>query len=102
MHLKMINLSDARALARQQAQEMLGMQESEILDSEYVEGEGCWIFFRRRTLTFPPHMSLASSAAYAVSKWGEVRIVADFSGELEEANALLLRLSEFFLLNKAP
>jgi len=102
MPSKEINLSDARALAALAARAMLGTQECEVLSPEYAEAEGCWIFFRSRNLAFPPHMTLASSAAYAVSRRGEVRTVADFFDRPEELNSLLSRLSDFFLRNEAP
>ena len=68
---KVISLSDAPVLAALEARAMLGTLESDVLSPEYAEAEGCWIFFRNRKLTFPPHMTLASSAAYAVSKRGK-------------------------------
>lgn len=81
---------------------MLGTQKSAVLAPEYAEAEGCWIFFRSRNLAFPPHMTLAYSAAYAVSKRGEVRTVADCSDRPDEFNTLLSRLSDFFLRSEAP
>lgn len=97
---KEISLSDAQVLAALEARAMLGTLESDVLSLEYAEAEGCWIFFRSRKLTFPPHMTLASSAAYAVSKGGEVRTVADFSDNPEELNSLLALLSDSFLRNE--
>lgn len=94
---KEISFSDARALATLQAKAMLGTLEYDVLSQEYAEAEGCWIFFRSRKFAFPPHMTLASSAAYAVSKRGEVRTVADFSDSPDELNSLLALLSAFFL-----
>lgn len=52
-----INLSDARALAAVQAKAMLDTSEADMLSPDYVEAEGCWIFFRSRELTLPSHMS---------------------------------------------
>jgi len=92
-----INLSDARALAAVQAKAMLDTSEADMLSPDYVEAEGCWIFFRSRELTLPSHMELSASAAYAVSKWGEVRIVADCSDSPDQMNSLLALLSGYFL-----
>lgn len=100
--MKEINLTEAQALAALEARAMLGIQEAQVLSPEYAEAEGCWIFFRSRDLTFPSHMALASSAAYVVSKRGEVRVVADFLDSPDELSVLLSRLSDFFLRSKAP
>lgn len=76
---------------------MLDTREAEVLSPDYAEAEGCWIFFRSRELTFPSEMEFAASAAYAVSKWGEVRIVADCSDSLDQMNSLLALPSDFFI-----
>jgi hypothetical protein len=95
--LKEINLSDARALAALEARAFPGTHEPDVLSPEYAEAGGCWIFFRNRNLAFPPHMSLASSAAHAVSRRAEVRAVADCSGSPVEMDSLSSNLSSFFL-----
>jgi hypothetical protein len=76
---------------------MLGSLEADVLSPAHVEAKGCWIFFRSRRLALPPHMALASSAAYAVSRRGQVRVVTDFFDSPEELNQLLALLSDFFL-----
>ena len=97
---KPISIDAARRLAWEQARSLLSDYvefDSQVdIPEEFAESEECWMFFINKNLKFPPEATLPASAAYAVSKRGEVRTIADFSGNPPEMKKLLALLSEHF------
>ncbi|MDN4621042.1 hypothetical protein QCD85_23190 [Paenibacillus sp. PsM32] len=67
-----------------------------LLSEEYKEAENCWFFFRNKKVYGPPEEELRWSCAYAVSKKGELRTIADFSEETEKLIDYLQVMSDYF------
>jgi hypothetical protein len=98
---KPISIDVARRLAWEQARSLLldyveFDSQVDILEERFAESEECWMFFINKNLRFPPEATFPASAAYAVSKRGEVRTIADFSDNPPEMKKLLALLSEHF------
>ena len=75
----------------------LDIKEDAILISNYyMESEGCWFFFRHEDIFISPEKGPANSAV-AVSKRGDVRLIADFRISPEMANKYLKFMSEYFI-----
>jgi 30S ribosomal protein S13 len=66
------------------------------LSRDYMEAEGCWIFFRHERIHVSPESGPANSAI-AVSKKGEVRFIADYRDNPERAKEYLQTMSEHFI-----
>jgi hypothetical protein len=54
------------------------------------------VFFRNKQIEGPPERVLRWARAYAVSKKGEVRLIADFSDEPGKLNEYLQVMSSYF------
>jgi len=61
-----------------------------------MEAESCWIFFRHERIHVSPASGPANSAI-AVSKKGEVRLVADYRENPERAREYLQTISAHFI-----
>jgi hypothetical protein len=70
-----------------------------LLRADYAEGESCWFFFRNLEIFVPPESMMVGGWAYAVSREGQVRQIADFSGDQEGLEAYLKTMSGFFQRN---
>ena len=66
------------------------------LSRDYMEAESCWIFFRHERIHVSPASGPANSAI-AVSKKGEVRLVADYRENPERAREYLQTISAHFI-----
>ena len=103
---KSISFDTARRLAQEQAKSLLsnyieeGEEFIDILEERFVENEECWMFFRNKNLKFPLDATLPASAAYVVSKEGELRTTADFSDDPTEMKKLLDLLAEYLRAKK--
>lgn len=71
-------------------------REINVLDENYLEAECCWFFFRNKLIEGPPEQALRWFCAYAVSKRGELRTIADFSDEPEKLQEYLWVMSNHF------
>lgn len=95
-----INLFDARQLAEKEARRMLGDKgipvENNILDSNFIEEAEFWIFFRNKSSLYPPTMNLNASAAYLVSRSGNLRTVADFWGKRTQMDSMIALFKQAF------
>ena len=66
------------------------------LSRDYMEAEGCWIFFRHERI----HIASASdpaNRAIVISKKGEARLVADYRDNPERAREYLQTISDHFI-----
>lgn len=66
------------------------------LSRDYMEAEGCWIFFRHERI----HVASASdpaNRAIVISKKGEARLVADYRDNPERAREYLQTISDHFI-----
>lgn len=101
-----ISFDVARRLAQEQAKSLLSNYFKgdkdffDILDEKFIENEEFWMFFRNKNLKFPLDATLPASAAYVVSKKGEVRATADFSENPSEMKNLLDLLAQHFRAKK--
>ncbi|SFJ98877.1 hypothetical protein SAMN03159338_2873 [Sphingomonas sp. NFR04] len=94
-----IDIDSARALAEAQARECLrslaGNRDA-YLREEHAEAPNCWFFFRAKDISVPPEQSLPADCAYAVSKWGDVRMIVDLSDDAGALSQHLTVMSHFF------
>jgi hypothetical protein len=95
-----ISIAEAKKLAEEAAHSnlkgLLTGFDGNILREEFAEGENCWFFFRNPSIDVPPQMSLTGECAYAVSRRGEVREIADFSESPERLSEYLKVMSDYF------
>ncbi|GAA0742904.1 hypothetical protein CA233_20225 [Sphingomonas sp. ABOLD] len=94
-----IEIASARALAEAHARGCLrsvaGNRDA-YLREEHAEAPNCWFFFRAKDISVPPEQSLLADWAYAVSRWGDVRMIVDLSGDVEALSRYLFEMSGFF------
>lgn len=94
-----ITFEQARALAENAARSMLGHllkdEATPLLEDRYLDAECYWMFFRNKAIVVPPEQSLRTWA-YAVSKRGCVRYIADFSADPAKLQEYLLTMSNYF------
>jgi hypothetical protein len=94
------SLEEARLIAETAAKKTLAscvnQNCSNLLEENVFEAEFCWFFFRNRMIICPPETSLAWSWAFAVSKRGELRSIADFYEEPEKLYEYLEVMSKHF------
>lgn len=79
-------------LARAELQSVLAQVPSEVLSSQYLEADGCWIFFLHEKIPLPS-MSQGQLVftAYAVAKFGEQEaFVYDFRPNMEQMQDYLV------------
>ena len=96
-----VSYFQARDLAARHARDLLpdislARSQENILNDEFIEGNGFWIFFRNKKFIYPYYAELAASAAYAVGLNGVCLTVADFSDRPREMEDLMRRLSIYF------
>ncbi len=95
-----ISYKEAKLIALQQAMTMLGehlkFDDLDIFERKAIEGSECWIFLINKNYPFAKEAAFSASAAYAVSKFGKVRVVADFSKDAEKMSELLSLLDNYF------
>jgi 30S ribosomal protein S13 len=98
-----ITFSEAREVAQKALKDILinwadlnAGEDICFLSDHYMESEGCWFFFRHDNIFISPDKGPADSAV-AVSKRGEVRLIADFRATPEMANKYLKFMSEYFI-----
>jgi hypothetical protein len=98
-----LTFEQARALAYQEAKKILTPflvdPSTALFEEIFLEEEGSWMFFRNRSITVPAY-SITGSAAYVVSKRGEIRIFADFFSDLDKAKKAHKVVSDYFLANR--
>jgi hypothetical protein len=103
--MKEISVSEAWEIAEKAAlsnlQQFLTKPGEKLLREDFLESENCWFFFRNPDVYVPPEMSLSGDCAYAVSRRGQVRDIADFSGEPERLADYLKVMSDYFALKEA-
>jgi hypothetical protein len=102
----MVTLNEARKLAEETARKhlkpLLKFETMEWLSDIAIECENCWIFLKINGLVFIDEEASAwADCAFAVSKWGEVRLVADHQGDIELLSAYGKLLSTSFKENYA-
>lgn len=99
-----ISFIEAKKLAEEAARINLSIFLSDpsidLLRDEYLETEYCWMFFRNQGIIVPPEGSLRGDWAYAVSKRGQIRQIADLSDDPIKLNAYLIKMSDYF--NRQP
>jgi hypothetical protein len=97
---KEVSFCDAKNLAELSAlgnlKNFLKDEKTSLLREDYLEAEHCWVFFRNKEIIVPPESSLGGDCAYAVSKAGEVRQIADLSSDNEQSLAYLQKMSDYF------
>lgn len=96
---ELVSVAQAKSIAESQAISDLGGFISigdSVLDDEYMETSGCWLFFLNRRLKIPEGALLGINWAYAVSKKGRVSMVEDFPGDEVRRLDLLHKMSDFF------
>lgn len=102
--MREISVIEARSLAEEAAlanlRTFLKEPQENVLRDEFVEGENCWFFFRNPSISVPPDKALKGDWAYAVSRRGQVREIADMSGEPERLTDYLKVMSDFFARNE--
>lgn len=94
-----ISLPQAKAIAEQHAfSDLAEFAEtpSQVLKTEYLEGECCWMFFRNEQLDVPSEATLGMKWAYVVSKKGTYSMVQDFSDDQQKLHAYLQTMSDYF------
>lgn len=66
-----------------------------LLQTENLEAEHCWLFFRNRAILIPQEGSLAEWA-YCISKKGTARSIVDFSDDPVRLYEYLQIMSNYF------
>ena len=66
------------------------------LSRDYMEAEGCWIFFCHERIHIAP-ASDPANRAIVISKKGEARLVADYRDNPERAREYLQTISDHFI-----
>ncbi len=102
MNNKEINFIEAKMLAESSAKKLITVwgdledPSPPYLSNYYMEDKGCWIFFRHERIIIPPEKGPATSA-FAVSKKGEIRLIADYRDSPERAKEYLKTMSDHFI-----
>jgi hypothetical protein len=95
-----LTIEQARERAETEAQRFMRVafdqEEWPLLREECSTAPHCWIFYRRSELVIPADMPLLR-CAFAVTKRGTLRIVADYSGDPKKAQEYAEFLSNFCL-----
>lgn len=94
-----ISLSQARVIAEQHARvdlESFVDSSSQVLKSEYLEAEHCWMFFRSEKIDIPADATLGIKWAYVVSKKGTFSMVQDLSDDQQRLQTYLQTMSDHF------
>lgn len=95
-----VTLEEAKAIARKEAfhnlRYFLKDDTTPLLSEQFLQEDGCWMFFSNKNIVLPPDRELTWGWAYAVSKKGNLRSIADFSDEPEKLQAYLQTLSDNF------
>lgn len=86
----------AEAAAFEQLEPFMDNKTGNVLDEKYFEVECCWFFFRNKQIVGPPEQVLRWGRAYAVSKKGELRLIADFLNEPDKLHEYLQVMSNHF------
>jgi len=99
-YVQKISLSQAREIAEENAlwklQPYMTNFTTSVLREHFEEAECCWFFFRNKEIVGPPEQALRWAWAYAVSKKGEVSIIADYSDQPEKLQEYLKKMSDYF------
>jgi hypothetical protein len=85
----------AEASARRFLQDFVPDEKTPFLEEGCLEAENCWFFFGNRGIDVPLERSF-SKGAYAVSKRGTLRLIADLSDDPERLIQYLQTMSDFF------
>jgi hypothetical protein len=98
---QIVTLNEARELARRAGKsywrKYIPADCRDCLSEHYLEAEHCWFFFRNPSIVVPEEDHLVRSyAAYAVSKQGDVRSIADLSSDPEKLTDYLNLFSAYF------
>jgi hypothetical protein len=97
-----ISFAEAKSLAAENAQIHIGSHSlrkgESLLEHEFLEADHAWMFFQNHRIEVPVQNSLCRGA-YAVSKRGHVRFIADYYHDQGEARAYLQVMSKYFLDN---
>ena len=98
---KVVTLDEARELARRTGAESwsryIPQDCDDCLVERYLEAEHCWFFFRNPEIIVPDENWFARSyTAIAVSKFGTVRSITDFSGDPDRLADYLNLMSAYF------
>ncbi|WP_333574185.1 hypothetical protein [Sphingomonas sp.] len=99
-----IDVISARALAETHARDCLRSLAGDrdaYLREEHAEAPNCWFFFRAKDVLVSSEQSLDADWAYAVSKWGDVRMIVDLSDDREALSKYLSVMSDFFERSRA-
>jgi hypothetical protein len=74
----------------------LATSSGQVLKSEYLEAENCWMFFISAKINVPIDATLGIKWAYVVSKKGTFSMVQDFSDDSPRLHAYLQTMSDHF------
>jgi len=85
----------AEAAARLNLQGFLTDESVTLLRAEVLEAEHCWMFFRNPEIYVPADSALIGDWAYVVSRYGDVRDVADLYGQ-QGLIEYLKKMSDYF------
>ncbi len=99
-----IDIASARVLAETLARaclRSLAGDRDAYLREEHAEAPNCWFFFRAKDILVPPEQSLEADWAYAVSKWGDVRMIVDLSDDAGALSRYLFVMSDYFDKSRA-
>ena len=96
---KQITMREAKKIAENAAKEQLqsyANSKISFLSDEFMEADYCWFFFRNKKIIGPPEEVLNWDWAYAVSKKGELSLIADYSKDTEALKDYLKKMSNYF------
>ena len=86
----------AEIAARRNLSCFLTSDHQQVLRSDFLEAENCWMFFRSSEIALPSEGELRGGWAYAVSKTGQIREVPDFSDDEKKLSEYLNKMSDYF------
>ncbi|THF73948.1 hypothetical protein [Cohnella fermenti] len=99
-YIPTITFEQAKAIAEKAAFEQLAPfvedESDTVLSDKHAEAEYCWFFFRKQEIVGPPEKILTWGAAYAISKKGELRLIADFMNEPDKLREYIQVMSKYF------
>jgi hypothetical protein len=100
-YIQLIQFEEARKIAEESALQKLEQFRKNpaipILSKHFEEADCCWIFFRNKEIFGPEERKISWDFAIAVSKKGEVSLIADYRNEPDQLRMYLQKISNYFL-----